>query len=713
MKYEEFVKELGAKKRSISDLIRFVATRTDNNPNYTLLLGAGCSISSGVRSANALADLWREELYHSFIDGTNASPSIEEMKKYLQQHHGNWYDPSREYSSLFEKRYDLQRQRRMFVEAEVSSKIPSIGYAYLTALVVQNYFNTIFTTNFDDLLNEAFYVYSNQRPIVCAHDSSINSVTVTSKRPKIIKLHGDYLFDDLKSTNRETESLEQNIRSKFNEFAKEYGLIVCGYSGGDRSIMDVLSSLLKNDEYLKGGIYWCVRKDSEISEELRKLVWRERVYFVEIEGFDEAFARMFSVLNKGEVLPPALVSSARRPIDVTANLLASVNGFTSTCDVLAKAKERLERHSKRTALVNLLVNPDGEDGSKPIGDASLNDDELYLLTEIQNLISSENYKKAIERARQSLRDIVSMSLRVRLLRLVVRAHRLLDENSEALNVIDELIRLQPKRVAHHLLRASVLSKTSEKISCIDDAITIDPFVVQSYSDKASVLLYRAANEYGETKLNLVNAAHEAIERGVQLDPSWRNGCWDAKFDIIELREKDPLKRKALRFDVISRLELQNPLSSRVLKFRVLHLEDNESIDVIDKILSDADEAIQRAGSESESVFVKIRLNALLKAKDSDRLRLELDRCMKSPDLLKDESLILVMCNVLRDRFGKDEEAIELLNNYLKINFDGEVLGALVKVYCSLKKSDLAESALKKWGHRLADAFRNQLTLDVF
>lgn len=281
-----------------------------------------------MRSANALADLWRTELYHSFIDNSlDNSPSVDEMKKYLQQHHGGWYDPNREYSSLFEKRYDLQRQRRMFVEAEVSSKIPSIGYAYLTALVVRNYFNTIFTTNFDDLLNEAFYVYSNQRPIVCAHDSSINSVTVTSKRPKIIKLHGDYLFDDLKSTNRETESLEQNIRSKFNEFAKEYGLIVFGYSGGDRSIMDVLSSLLKNDEYLKGGIYWCVRKDSEISEELRKLVWRERVYFVEIEGFDEAFARMFSALNKGEVLPPALVSSARRPIDVTTNLLASVNGF--------------------------------------------------------------------------------------------------------------------------------------------------------------------------------------------------------------------------------------------------------------------------------------------------------------------------------------------------------------------------------------------------
>jgi tetratricopeptide (TPR) repeat protein len=713
VKYEEFVKELGAKKRSISDLIRFVATRTDNNPNYTLLLGAGCSISSGVRSASALADLWRTELYQSFVDGfSDEIPSVEDIRKYLQQHHGGWYDPSREYSSLFEKRYDLQRQRRMFVEAEVSSKIPSIGYAYLTALVVQNYFNTIFTTNFDDLLNEAFYVYSNQRPIVCAHDSSINSVTVTSKRPKIIKLHGDYLFDDLKSTNRETESLEQNIRSKFSEFAKEYGLIVFGYSGGDRSIMDVLSSLLKNEEYLKGGIYWCVRKDSEISEELRKLVWRERVYFVEVEGFDEAFARIFSALNKGEVLPPALVSSARRPVDVSTNLLASANGFSTTCDVLVKAKERLERHSKRTALVNLLVNPDGEDGSKPIGDASLNDDELYLLTEIQNLISGENYKKAIERARQSLRDSVSISLRVRLLRLVVRAHRLLDESAEALGVIDELIRLQPKRVAHHLLRASVLPKWSEKISCIDDAINLDPFMVQSYSDKATELLARASSEYGEVKSDLVKLASIAINKGVELDPSWRNTCWKTKFHIIELQEKDPLKRKAARTDLIRILEIQNPLSSRVLNFRVLQLEGDESVEIVDKILDDADEAIQRTGSESESVFVRIRLKALLKAKDSERLKLELDRCMKSSDLLKDEELVLVMASVLRDRFGKDEEAIELLSSSLKSNFDGEILGALVRALSNLKKSDAASAALKKWGHYLTDSFRNQLMLEV-
>lgn len=246
MNFEELKRQLPSKQRTVADLARYITTRTDDNSNYNLLLGAGCSINSGVRSANELIQLWRTEILGALTGGKEAlDKSIDSQKEFLKNQCSEWYDPSREYSSLFERRYDLQRQRRMFVEKEVSGAFPSIGYAYLTSLVSKGYFRTLFTTNFDDLLNEAFYTFSTERPIVCAHDSSIVSVTVTSKRPKVIKLHGDYLFDDLKATTRETESLESNMKAKFFEFSKEAGFIVIGYSGADRSIMDIFSTLLK------------------------------------------------------------------------------------------------------------------------------------------------------------------------------------------------------------------------------------------------------------------------------------------------------------------------------------------------------------------------------------------------------------------------------------------------------------------------------------
>ena len=295
------LEELSHKRRSIPDLIRFIGNtanknKTDfvNTPNYSILLGAGASITSGVRSAQALVKEWKQEVYNE--DDDKGEKTLEDYFKPGSA--PTWYEEANSYSSLFENRYDLQRHRRMFVEREVSEAKPSMGYAYLVKLIEKGFFNTVFTTNFDDLLNEAFYRFSQNRPIVCAHDSSISGVTVTSSRPKIIKLHGDYLFENIKATLRETESLEANMKMKFQEFAKDFGLIVIGYSGQDRSIMDILNYLLQKEDYFKNGIFWCIMKgDNNIAPELKKLLWRDRVYFVEIEGFDELMAELNCHLN--------------------------------------------------------------------------------------------------------------------------------------------------------------------------------------------------------------------------------------------------------------------------------------------------------------------------------------------------------------------------------------------------------------------------------
>lgn len=109
------------------------------------------------------------------------------------------FDKENEYSELFEALYDQPTQRREFIESCITGANPSWGYVYLTNLLDKGHFNTIFTTNFDDLVNEACFTFSNNlRPIVCAHDSSIASVRLTTTRPKIIKLHGDFLFDNIK-----------------------------------------------------------------------------------------------------------------------------------------------------------------------------------------------------------------------------------------------------------------------------------------------------------------------------------------------------------------------------------------------------------------------------------------------------------------------------------------------------------------------------------
>ena len=229
-----------------------------------------------------MIDEWRKLLF-------NRSNGDEGYQKWLTKQ--NWFEHEDEYSMLFEVIYDQPSQRRIYVEERVKGANPSWGYVYLTNLLSGRFFDVVFTTNFDDLVNEACYLYSDGlRPIVAAHDSAIQGIRVTSGRPKIIKLHGDFLYDNIKNTLAELETLEANTKRKLNQFAQEYGLVVLGYSGRDRSVMDTLELLLRDEENYKQGVYWCIRRGEAKSGRLQSLLRRDRVYLVEVDGFDEFMA---------------------------------------------------------------------------------------------------------------------------------------------------------------------------------------------------------------------------------------------------------------------------------------------------------------------------------------------------------------------------------------------------------------------------------------
>jgi len=244
---------------------------------------------------------------------------------------------------LFEKIYDQRSQRRVYIEECVKDAKPSWGYIYLANIIALNYFNVIFTTNFDDLLNEACFLYADLRPIVCAHDSAVADIRVTSARPKVIKLHGDFLYDSIKNTVRETESLEKNMRDKFMQFATEYGLVVIGYGGNDRSVMDILDTILKSEGYYPNGLYWGKGKDDKASKKLERLMRRDNAYWVEIESFDEFAAELHDKL--GMRLP----ETVRDPFKATTERL---NRFISPKEeiknpIIRKDIKELEEQVKK------------------------------------------------------------------------------------------------------------------------------------------------------------------------------------------------------------------------------------------------------------------------------------------------------------------------------------------------------------------------------
>mgnify|MGYP003056678239 CR=1 FL=1 len=196
---------------------------------------------------------------------------------------------------------------------------------------------------------------------------AITSITVTSKRPKIIKLHGDYLFEDIKSTLRETESLEGNMKNKFIEFSKDYGLIVVGYAGNDRSIMDILTFLLKKEEFFKNGIYWCVRNgDENISDNLRKLLWKDRVYYVKIDGFDELMAELNKHLNKGVLPIDNAILSSEHQLNLIKSLTSNEYVAQSSSKIIQDDSKKLRKMVSHNIVEDFFKHIDVKNNGKTL-----------------------------------------------------------------------------------------------------------------------------------------------------------------------------------------------------------------------------------------------------------------------------------------------------------------------------------------------------------
>ena len=131
----------------------------------TLLLGAGASKSSGVSLASEMIrrvapGLVRAECRRRRSCRAHGKGMAEgEPCRYA------WFEKDTEYSKLFEYRYGTPSARQRYIEQKIDRVRPGWGYLYLANIIVSaRRFTTVFTTNFDDLINEALGSFLRQTP---------------------------------------------------------------------------------------------------------------------------------------------------------------------------------------------------------------------------------------------------------------------------------------------------------------------------------------------------------------------------------------------------------------------------------------------------------------------------------------------------------------------------------------------------------------------
>lgn len=301
--------------------LKIANTKPGDYP-YTLFIGAGASASSGIPTAKQMIKNWQKELYR-ILNESRKDTDPTDFEKWLKKVKGGYmewlnkhkrYDES-DYSTLFNYIFQFPKERQNYIEQLVEEKKPTFGYMYLAGLIAEKKFNRILTTNFDDLISDALVRFYDIKPIVCAFDSIVSSIRVASHRPKIIKLHGDFLYDNIKNIRDELKSLDSNMEDKLYEMCKDSGLIVVGYGGEDESIMAPLRDMIRKPGYLNMGLHWCIHKASAGDIPPRKVqeiqnYHEKKVYFYEIESFDRLMEKIFT--QSDCKLPPVLLEPHKK-----------------------------------------------------------------------------------------------------------------------------------------------------------------------------------------------------------------------------------------------------------------------------------------------------------------------------------------------------------------------------------------------------------------
>ena len=147
---------------------------------------------------------------------------------------------------------------------------------------------SIWSTNFDGLVERAAQ-QANMTPITINLDC-VDRIyrTESSNELLYIALHGDYKYSTLKNTAKELDSQHTDFVSAMCRYFVDKNLIVIGYSGRDKSLMDALTRTFTDKG--AGRLYWC-GYGGNITPEVQELITNIRkagrtAYYIDADGFD-------------------------------------------------------------------------------------------------------------------------------------------------------------------------------------------------------------------------------------------------------------------------------------------------------------------------------------------------------------------------------------------------------------------------------------------
>ena len=464
-------------KERILDLEEFVdeihADYTNNNDTkYVFFLGAGCSKSSGIPLASELAKEWYEKLNLQSV----------KYKKFNKKHKID-EDTEVNYGKLYFDIFEVLFPTPLMQQKEIqritnNEKVnPSLGYYTLASLMQEPPFNTVITTNFDNLIQDALIYSGNKRALVITHEDLAQFIE-RDETPLITKIHGDAHLRPF-NNKKETKKIPKELKGAIQNLFTNAKIIFIGYGGNDKSIANLLNGCERIDQ-----IYWFgLNKPKKVS--LSKWWKKTKVKtFIKTRDFDRI---MNTLQSRFDIKEPNFTEIAEK---LQSCYKSSVEEETKEIEVI--------EDKTYTNYFSLAYNY-----------AEMGEDEKAIAS----------YEKAIEINSKDEKAYYNMGI----------SYSKIGEDEKAIASYEKAVEINPKIGTAYYNMGISYSKIGEDekaIASYEKAVEIDPKDNSSYCN--------IGNCYG--RLGRYKKALELYKKAIEINPQYHNAYKNMGLNYEKLEE---------------------------------------------------------------------------------------------------------------------------------------------------------------------------------
>lgn len=289
-----------------SEFVRKIASKIDK---CSWFLGAGFSASANLPTANDIIwDLKKkyfcsEENQNIRENDIQILPIRKKVQEFCESRNFPAEYEADEYSFYFDLLFgnNEEDQRRYLAEILSSDRITlSIGHRVLAALMEEGLTKVVYTTNFDKVLENAYSHISgkNLGSYQLEGADACTAALNNDEFPLYIKAHGDFQYKRLANLADHLLKADEEIKKCFLASTSRFGLIVTGYSGRDKSIMNLLFESLDVTNAFSHGFYWTVLRNSYVNPNVLELINTAKLKgieaeIVEVDSFDSMMTRLW------------------------------------------------------------------------------------------------------------------------------------------------------------------------------------------------------------------------------------------------------------------------------------------------------------------------------------------------------------------------------------------------------------------------------------